>query len=174
MHSGSPQRPCTSGIALPIRSISSASGSPTFTSSRSAPPATCSATSGSSCDRSPAWSCAWNALRPVGLIRSPITQNGASGPMTTVLDRDRTTVSTQLPFFSCWNSEPPAEARDAGLLAEADQVQARHSRQRAGVLSEFARDVEALRLGIRRALAALDRLLGHRDAGDVLIHVAER
>ena len=36
--------------------------------------------------------------------------------MTTVLDRDRTTVSTQLPFFSCWNSEPPAEARDARLL----------------------------------------------------------
>ena len=77
MHSGRSVSPCTSGTAERISSISSASGSPTLTSSTSAPPATCSATSISICDRSPAWSCAWKALRPVGLIRSPITQNGS-------------------------------------------------------------------------------------------------
>ena len=76
MQIGRSQRPCTIGIALPIRSTSSASGSPTLTSSMSAPPATCWATSTPSCARSPSWSCAWNAFRPVGLIRSPITQNG--------------------------------------------------------------------------------------------------
>src|SRR5579864_4142754 len=140
----------------------------------SAPPSTCCATSVSSCERSPAWSCAWNALRPVGLIRSPITQNGCSGPMTTVLDRDWTTVSTHLPLFTGRNVQVLAEARDAGLLAEADQVQAGDAGQRARMLGELTRDVEALLLGIGRALAALDRGRRHGDAGHVLVHVAER
>ena len=78
-------------------------------------------------DRSPFCNSAWNFLRPVGLMRSPITQNGRSGPITTVLDDDSRTVSTQLPFFSGWNAEPAAQARDAGLLAETDQVQAAHA-----------------------------------------------
>src|SRR5579864_4380325 len=140
----------------------------------SAPPSTCCATSVSSCERSPAWSCAWNALRPVGLIRSPITQNGCSGPMTTVLDRDWTTVSTHLPLFTGRDVEALAEARDAGLLAKADQVQARDAWQRARMLGELAGDVEARLLGIGRALAALDRRRRHADPGYVLVHVAER
>src|ERR1700756_2966772 len=97
----------------------------------------------STCERSPAWSCAWNAFRPVGLIRSPITQNGCSGPMATVLDGDWTTVSTRLPFGSGWDAEPLAQPGDAGLAAEADQVQACDSGQRARVLGELDRDLEA-------------------------------
>src|SRR5579872_3365148 len=173
MQSGSSVRPCTIGTARRISPTSSASGSPTFTSSMSAPPATCSATSTSSCERSPCCSCAWNALRPVGLMRSPITQNGWSGPMTTVLDGDWTTVSTHLPLDSRWNAQPLAEAGDAGLLAEADQVQAGDAGKRARVLGELARDVEALVLGVGGALAAFDRRLRHGDAGHVVLHVAE-
>src|SRR6476661_1645649 len=174
MQSGMSVRLWTSGIACAISSISSASGSPTFTSSMSAPPSTCCATSMSSCERSPAWSWAWNALRPVGLMRSPITQNGCSGPMTTVLDRDWTTVSTHLPFFSCRNGEPAAERGDARLEAEADQVQARHAGERARVLGELARHLEALLLGVGRRLAARDRLGRNADAGHLVVHVAER
>src|SRR5690242_4270654 len=174
MQSGSSQRPWTSGIAWPISSTSSASGSPTLTSSMSAPPATCCATSVSSCDRSPACSCAWNALRPVGLIRSPITQNGCSGPMTTVLDGDWTTVSTGLPFRSWWNPEPLAQPGDARLAAEADQVQAGDARQGARVLRELDRDLEALRLGIGSTLAALDQRGRYLDPRHLLVDVAER
>src|SRR6266705_1433589 len=124
----------------------------------SAPPSTCCATSVSSCERSPAWSWAWNAFRPVGLIRSPITQNGCSGPMTTVLDRDRTTVSTHLSFFAGRDVQTLAEPGDAGLLAEADQVQAGDARQRARVLGELAGDVEARLRRVGSALTAIDRL----------------
>src|SRR3989454_803843 len=102
----------------------------------SAPPSTCCATSVSSWERSPAWSWAWNAFRPVGLIRSPITQNGCSGPMKTVLDRDWTTVSTQLPFGSRGNPQPSTQPGDAGLATEADQVQAGDAGQRPGALGE--------------------------------------
>jgi len=38
----------------------------------------CSATSTSTCERSPACSCAWKPLRPVRLIRSPMVQHGDS------------------------------------------------------------------------------------------------
>src|SRR2546426_11537120 len=107
----------------------------------SAPPSTCCATSVSSWERSPAWSWAWNAFRPVGLIRSPITQNGCSGPMTTVLDSDWTTVSTHLPFGSCRNRQPLAEAGDAGLAAGADQVQGCGAGQGGRVLGELAGDL---------------------------------
>src|SRR3954454_18169861 len=172
--SGRSVSPCTSGTAWRMSSISSASGSPTWTSSMSAPPSTCSATSVSSCERSPAWSWAWNVFRPVGLIRSPITQNGCSGPMTTVLDRDWTTVSTHLPFFAGRNVETLAEPGDAGLLAEADQVQAGDPGQRARMLGELARDVEAHVLRVGRSFATFDRFLWHGDAGDVLVHVAQR
>src|SRR5579862_4657633 len=174
MQSGRSQKPWTSGTACAISPTSSASGSPTLTSSMSAPPATWSATSVSSCERSPAWSCAWNALRPVGLMRSPITQNGCSGPMTTVLDGDRTTVSTHLPLFAGGYAQARAEPGDARLAPEADQVQARDAGERARVLRELARDLEARLLGIGRALAALDRLRGDEDAGHVLVDVAQR
>ena len=122
----------------------------------------------------PACSCAWNAFRPVGLIRSPITQNGCSGPMTTVLDGDWTTVSTRLPFRSWWDAEPLAEPGDAGLAAETDQVEAGDARQRARVLGELDRDLEALRLRVGRVLAALDQRRRHLDPGHVLVDVAQR
>src|SRR3954451_16311618 len=174
MQSGSSVSPCSMGTALRISSTSSASGSPTLTSSMSAPPATCCSTSVSIWERSPACNWAWNVLRPVGLIRSPITQNGCSGPMTTVLDGDWTTVSTRLPFRTSWYAEPLAEPGDAGLAAEADQVKAGDSRQRPRLLGELDCDREALRLGVRRVLAALDQLLRHLDARHVLVHEAQR
>src|SRR5438105_630088 len=155
MQSGSSVSPCTSGTACAIRPTSSASGSPTLTSSMSAPPSTCCNTSVSSWERSPAWSWAWNAFRPVGLIRSPITQNGCPGPMTTVLDRDWTTVSTHLPFCSCGNCQLLAQPGDAGLAPKADQVQPGHAGQRARVLRELAGELEAFGLRIDRAFAAL-------------------
>jgi hypothetical protein len=62
-----------------------------------APPATCSATSISMRDRSPARSCSWNFDRPVGLMRSPMTQNGSSGPMVTVRVAEEMTVCTLAP-----------------------------------------------------------------------------
>src|SRR5438874_3273007 len=174
MQIGTSVSPCTSGIACAISPTSSASGSPTLTSSMFAPPSTCCATSSSSCERSPACNWAWNALRPVGLIRSPITQNGCSGPMKTVLDRDWTTVSTQLPFGSRGNPQPLTQPGDAGLATEADQVQAGDAGQRAGALGELTCDLEALGLGVCRALAAPNGLCGNRDPGHVLVHVAER
>ncbi len=65
-----------------------------FTSSTMAPPATCWATSVSTRDRSPARSSSWNALRPVGLIRSPMMQNGWPGPITACPAAEERTVST--------------------------------------------------------------------------------
>src|SRR5207245_2610638 len=47
-------------------------------------------------------------------------------------------------------------------------------RKRARVLGELAGDVEAFVLRIGGALAALDRLRRHGDAGNVLVHVAKR
>src|SRR3954454_22245835 len=171
MQSGTSVRLCTSGTARRISSISSASGSPTLTSSMSAPPAICCATSPSMRERSPFCNSAWNFLRPVGLMRSPITQNGRSGPITTVLDDDSRTVSTQLPFFSRWNAEAAAQTCDAGLLAETDQGQAANSGQLASGVCELAADLEALDLGICRAFHALDELRRHRHAGNMLVDV---
>src|SRR5690348_18488773 len=121
----------------------------------------CCATSISTRDRSPCWSCAWNFLRPVGLIRSPITQNGRPGPITTVLDGDSRTVSNRLPFVAGGNAEAGAQACDPGLLAKTDQVQAPHAGQRARGVGELAGDVEARGLGIARTLAAFDHVGGN-------------
>src|SRR5581483_11367863 len=169
MQRGSSVRPCTRGTACRISSTSSASGSPTFTSSMSASGACC-ATSNSMRDRSPCCSSVWNFLRPVGLMRSPITQNGRPGPITTVLDGDSRTVSNCLPFVAGWDAETRAKPGDAGLLAKADQVQTTHAGNRARLVSELARDVEALRLGIGGPLTALDQRGRHRDAGHLLVH----
>src|SRR5690349_8420570 len=161
-------------MALRISSTSSASGSPTFTSSMSAPPATCSATSGSSWDRSLDCSWAWKALRPVGLMRSPMMQNGLSDPMTTVLDRDWRTVSMFNPFGVRGNAEPPAERGDPGVLAEADEVQPAHPRLLQGVAGQLVGDLEAGLLLIRGGLDALDDLRRHRDARHLLVDEAKR
>src|SRR5438270_9518414 len=94
--------------------------------------------------------------------------------MTTVLDRDWTTVSTRLPFRSRRDGQPPAESRDAGLAPEADQMQAGDSLERASVLRELAGEVEAFGFRIGGALAALDRLGRDGDARHMLVDVAER
>src|SRR5437016_5262638 len=106
-------------------------------------------------------------------MRSPITQNGCSGPMTTVLDGDWTTVSTRLPFRACGDPEPLAQAGDAGLAAEADQVKSVHARQRARAFRELARELEALRLRISRALAALDEWRRDLDPRHSFVDVTE-
>src|SRR5205085_12286422 len=108
------------------------------------------------------------------LMRSPMTQNGCSEPMTTVLDRDCRTVSTRLPFDAGWYAEPRAQAGDPRLAAEADQVQALDAGQRARMIGQLAADLEALRLGILRPLAALDQLRRYRDAGHLLVDEAKR
>src|SRR5207248_6195220 len=72
------------------------------------------------------------------------------------------------------NAEALAQAGDARLLAEADEVEAGDAGQRASALGELARDLEALCLGIGGALAARDDLGGHFDAGHVLVDEAER
>src|ERR1700759_3281365 len=100
MTSGRSVSPWISGTAWRMSSASSASGAPMFTSSSMAPPATCSLTSISTRDRSPARSCCWKIFRPVGLIRSPMLANGSSSPIRTVLvAEDR---------MGCTGSFPPA------------------------------------------------------------------
>src|SRR5215470_11013953 len=81
-HSGRSVRPWMSLTARTMSSASSTSGAPMLTSSTMAPPASWSATSVSTRDRSPSRSCCWKILRPVGLIRSPMMQNGSPGPIT--------------------------------------------------------------------------------------------
>src|SRR5207248_7413019 len=71
-------------------------------------------------------------------------------------------------------AEPLAEPGDAGLAAEADQVQARNARQGARVPGELDRDLEAFRLRLGRTLAPLDQLRRHLDSRHVLVDVAQR
>src|SRR5438034_9156032 len=172
MQRGSSVSSWSSGIACAISPTSSASGSPTLTSSMSAVPA-CSATSSSSCERSPAWSWAWKPLRPVGLIRSPMTQNGCPGPMTTVLDRDLRTVSTRLPLAAWRDAEPPAEAVDAAVVAEADDMQACDSGQVERRGGELGAELEAGLGGVGGRLDPSDRLGRNRDPGHLPVHVAQ-
>src|SRR5215207_2457595 len=84
---------------LASSSASSTSGMPALTSSTSAPAAICALASSTTVARSPLRNCSANVLRPVGLIRSPMMQNGCSGPMTTVLDRPCRTVSKAAPLL---------------------------------------------------------------------------
>ena len=62
---------------------SSASGMPALTSSICAPASTCAIASATTVSKLPAAISAARALRPVGLMRSPITTNGRSKPITT-------------------------------------------------------------------------------------------
>ncbi len=71
---------------------SSTSGMPALTSSMSAPASTCATASWVTVDSSPARRSSANFLRPVGLIRSPMMQNGRSRPIVISFDRDRSTV----------------------------------------------------------------------------------
>ena len=97
MQIGRSVSPWTRVMALASSSASSVSGTPMLMSSMVAPPVTCSATSCSMRDRSPARSFSANSRRPVGLIRSPIRQNGWSGPMTTSRVAEETTVCMTAP-----------------------------------------------------------------------------
>ncbi len=62
-------------------SASSTSGMPALTSSMSAPASIWATASAVTVESSPARSSSANFLRPVGLIRSPMMQNGRSGPI---------------------------------------------------------------------------------------------
>jgi hypothetical protein len=72
---------------------------PEFTSSTVAPQATCSSASRMTVSKLPASSSAASFLRPVGLMRSPITQKGSSKPMMTVFVLDSRTVRVILQPF---------------------------------------------------------------------------
>src|SRR3954447_25543910 len=151
-------------------SASSTSGMPALTSSMSAPASVCAIASAVTVDRSPPRSSSANALRPVGLMRSPMMQNGCSGPIVTVLDRDCRTVSMRLvPFGSGLDAQSLTELGDAGVLAERDEVQAGHAGLRAGVVGQLAGDLEALVLLVARRLGACDELGRDLDARDLLV-----
>ena len=116
MQSGRSVSDCTSLTAFASSSASSVNGTPMLTSSTMAPPATWAATSVSMADRSPARSCSWNALRPVGLMRSPMMQKGWSSPMMTCLLAERRTVCMVL-LFLCCVPRVRSPNRSANLLA---------------------------------------------------------
>ena len=141
----------------------------------SAPPATCSGTSTSSCERSsglelrlerlaagrvdPLADDAERLLRPDDDGPRPRPEDGVHSPPSPL--------ASGLPSRS-------AEPRDAGLAAEADQVQAGDAGQLERALGDLDRDLEARRLGIGGPLDALDRLGRDRDPRHLLVHVAER
>ena len=100
MHSGRSVNDCTSFTASESSCASSASGTPMLTSSIMAPPATWAWVSSITRVRSPPRSSSWNFGRPVGLIRSPMMQNGWSEPRTTSRLAERSTVCMSCPFES--------------------------------------------------------------------------
>src|SRR3954452_23219500 len=176
MHSG---RSVCSWISVSMpasSSASSTSGIPALTSSMSAPAATCASTSTTTVERSPPRSSSANFLRPVGLIRSPITQNGWSWPMVTVLDRDSRTVCMLqglLSFDSWWDPETRAQLGDARVLPEGDEVQPGHARQRQRVRGQLVGEVEAGLLLIGGGLHPLDDLGRHLDARHLVVDEAQ-
>src|SRR5919107_2021302 len=128
-------------------SASSTSGMPALTSSTSAPASICALTSVTTVERSPLRSSSANVLRPVGLMRSPMMQNGCSGPIVPVLDRDCRTVSMRRVPFGCGlDAQSLTELGDARVLAEGDEVKAGDAGQRARVFGELVGDLEALGL----------------------------
>src|SRR3954470_22210075 len=156
-------------------SASSTSGIPALTSSMSAPASVWATASAVTVDRSPPRSCSAKALRPVGLMRSPMMQKGCVGPIVTVLDRECRTVSMRLvPFGSGLDAQSLTELGDARVLAEGDEVQARDAGHRARVVGELAGDLEALALLVGGGLGAGDELRRHLDARDLLVDELQR
>ncbi len=96
MASGTSTRSCTICNVRTIRSGSVALGStavtPALMSSMVAPAATCSSASLMTVSKLPSTISAASFLRPVGLMRSPMTQNGRSKPMAISLVADATMV----------------------------------------------------------------------------------
>src|SRR5919109_45888 len=156
-------------------SASSTSGIPALTSSMSAPASVWAIASLVTVERSPLRSSSAKILRPVGLMRSPMMQKGWSGPIVTVLDRDSRTVSMRLvPFGSGLDAQSLTNLRDARVLAERDEMEARDAGQRAGVVGEIAGDLEALALLVLGGLGARDELGRHLDARDLVVDELQR
>src|SRR5690349_6493531 len=157
------------------RSASSTSGMPALTSSMSAPASVWATASAVTVDRSPPRSSSAKTLRPVGLMRSPMMQKGCVGPIVTVLDRECRTVSMRLvPFGSGLDAQSLTNLRDARVLAERDEVQARDARQRARVVGDLARNLEALLVLVGGGFGARDELRRHLDARDLLVDELQR
>src|SRR3954454_13946373 len=97
-------------------------------------------------------------------MRSPITQNGLSIAIVTVLDRDCRTVSTRLSLLCSGNAQALAQAPDCVVLAERDEVQAADARLCEGVAGLFDCELEGLFARVRRLLGPLDRGRGRRGA----------
>src|SRR5512132_4205541 len=166
----------TSVASATVRSMAasssdpSTSGMPALTSSMSAPARTWARASSVTVDRSPPRSSSANVLRPVGLMRSPMTQNGWSWPMTTVRLRDCRVVCMRerlLPFDARREAEACAELGDPGVLAERDQVQAGDAGQRERMGGELVRELHARLLLVGGALDAVDDRRRDRDPGNL-------
>src|SRR5438105_3664241 len=158
---------CATVSMLLSSSGSSTSGIPALMSSMSAPASTCATASTATVDRSPPRSSSANFLRPVGLIRSPMMQNGCSRPIVIVLDRERSTVSIGFPFDSGRDAQTCAELCDARVLAERDEVKPRHPGLGQRVRCLLVGDLEALGLGVGSALDPLDVFGRDVDARDL-------
>src|SRR5690242_8593030 len=146
---------------------SSTNGMPALTSSMSAPASTCAFASMVTVERSPPRSCSANDLRPVGLIRSPMMQNGPSELIVTVLDRDRSTVSIGFPFDSGRDAQTCAQLCDACVLAERDEVKTRDPGQRQRVNRLLVCDLLAFLLGVPGLFHPPHDLRRDVDAGDL-------
>src|SRR6476469_6593531 len=155
-------------------SASSTSGMPALTSSMSAPMAICASASSITRSRLPSRNSCAKALRPVGLMRSPMMQNGLSIAIVTVLDRDCRTVSTRVSLLRCGDAEVLAQAPDRVVLAERDEMQATDARLCEGVPRLFDGELEGLGARIGRVPDALDHGRRDRDAGHVGVHELER
>ena len=83
---------CTVLMAVDKIAGSSANGMPAFTSNIVAPASTCATASASTLLKSPSVISVASNLRPVGLMRSPITQNGWSKPIVTSFDAEHNLV----------------------------------------------------------------------------------
>src|SRR3954447_1595759 len=166
---------CTTCSIFCSSSASSTSGMPALTSSMSAPASVWAIASAVTVDRSPLRSSSAKTLRPVGLMRSPMMQNGCVGPIVTVLDRDSRTVSMRLvPFGSGLDAQSLTNLGDSGVLAERDEVKAGDAGQRARVIGELAGDLEALVVLVGGGLGARDQLRRHLDPGDLVVDELER
>ena len=166
---------CTSRSRGASRSASSVSGTPMLTSSTCAPAATCSSTSRTTCDRSPARSASANALRPVGLMRSPMMQNGWSGADDDLArPRAQNGVHALLSRrgWGCRGRRRGARRRrragsrsGAGRGRRAGRARAAPARARARRRPRPGR----ARCSMRAIVSARDR-----DAGHLLVHEAQR
>ena len=91
-----------------------------------------------------------------------------------LLDGDLPVVSALLPFGTRRDPEPLAQATDAIVAAETDQVQSGDPGQMDSMVGELTGDLEALDLGVDGTLTALDDLGRNGDPGHALVHLPER